>query len=1019
MNKLVALSLVAIFGVTATWTAVKLSPQEQPVIKKTAYKLPIAPTNIDPVRDSKVDLRSPESILRHIAYLKSVERNKEEGPGSPESKADWYEAYYAWISVRLNGQGLFDPNYLHAANQHRDAMPRGKQSYSPGGVAEQLGPVNSSDPVQEIYFGHGPTSGRKNDIAVYPGNPLIMAVASAGGGIWKTTNGGTNWAPLSEKWTNLLTSSVAFHPTNSNIILAGTGDREGFFGHYGNGIMRSTDGGTNWTQIGPEAMRISCIDKIVFDPANPTIVLALGGNGYSNTDAVWRSTDSGLTFTAVSGLSLTVVAWDDLVRTTGGVYYLAGSDGTTPGFLYKSTNSGATWTVVSNPCVAANPHMDLGASLVNANTLYLLAIGDEKIYKTTNGGTSWTNIKGNFLNGDANSGANYMWAQKDYDKHLTVSADGANDVVYVGLIGINMDVNGDGTWTDISRTFSATPPNYLHADQHCGIPHPTDRTIVYFGLDGGIFKWKLTNAATGAGTWTSLNATIKDYQAYHVSAHPTDPGYLMTGLQDNCTIGSRGNFAAWTSLSAGDGSWSAFDRNNPAVQYTSAQGASVYRYATATTLVSTFIKPTAGNFGFIAPLVTAGSAGNEVFLGGDFLYKWTGVGRVWTQLNMPCGSTQPASELAVAPANGNVIYSGNPEAIVMLTRDKGATFAQIDNASIDRPIGGIGIAFSNSYDVVVGMQGQGADHLWRCSNTLAAVPVWTNVSGTGPTGLPNVPINAVARDPYEVGRWYVGTDVGAFMTVNYGATWVSMTTLGLPAVGVQHMTFDSSKQFLIIATYGRGIWRVPIVTAATTFSISGNIKQGAANLPGITTNLQVWKESSSTATSTPNAPIPDNNPAWTVLPVTVTTSQRIVRVSLYLNITHTFRGDVEAYLQSPDGSFAQVLSSSADNGANIVRNFTLIEFNGLLSNGVWKLWVRDVGAGDIGTVNQFKVIPYFLAYGAAGSTTTNASGNYTFANLVAGKYKIYPTEAGRTFAPSSILVDLGPNATGKSFLRNP
>ncbi|MEQ1933932.1 MAG: proprotein convertase P-domain-containing protein, partial [Fimbriimonadaceae bacterium] len=641
------------------------------------------------------------------------------------------------------------------------------------------------------------------------------------------------------------------------------------------------------------------------------------------------------------------------------------------------------------------------------------------IYKSTTGGATWTNIKGNFLNGDANSGANYMWQQKDYDKHLTVSKNGTSDVVYVGLIGINMDVGGDGTWVDISRAFSATPPNYLHADQHCGIPHPTDPTIVYFGLDGGVFKWKLTNAATGAGTWTSLNATIKDYQAYHVSAHPTDPNYLMTGLQDNCTIGSRNNFASWTSLSAGDGSWSAFDRNNPGVQYTSAQGASVYRYPNATTLTATFIKPTAGNFGFIAPLVTAGSAGNEVFLGGDFLYKWSGAGRVWNTLNMPCGSTQPASELAVAPANGNVIYSGNPEGIIVMTRDKGTTYAQIDNANIDRPVGGIGIAFSNSYDVVVGLQGQGGNHLWRCSNTLAGTPVWVNVSGTGSTALPPVPINAVARDPHEVGRWYVGTDVGAFMTYNYGATWISMGTLGLPAVGVQHMTFDANKQYLVIATYGRGIWRVPIVTAVTKFSIAGNIKQGAANLPGITTNLQVWKESSSTATSTPNAPIPDDNLNWTVLPVTVTLSQKIARLSFYLNVTHTFRGDVEAYVQSPDGSFAQVWASSADGADNINQYFPLIEFNGMMSNGIWKLWIRDVGAGDLGTVNQFKVIPYFMAYGSAGTTTTNASGNYTFSNLDAGKYKVYPSEAGRTFAPSSILVDLGPNATGKNFLRNP
>jgi subtilisin-like proprotein convertase family protein len=315
--------------------------------------------------------------------------------------------------------------------------------------------------------------------------------------------------------------------------------------------------------------------------------------------------------------------------------------------------------------------------------------------------------------------------------------------------------------------------------------------------------------------------------------------------------------------------------------------------------------------------------------------------------------------------------------------------------------------------------GQGPNHLWRCSNTIAGVPVWTNISGTGSTALPSVPITSVARDPYESTRIYVGTDVGAFMTTNMGATWVSMTTLGLPAVGVQHMTFDANKQFLVLATYGRGIWRVPIVTAATKFSISGNIKQGTVNLSGITTNLQVWKETSSTTTSSPNAGIPDNNLNWTVLPVNVTLSQKIARLSFYLKVTHTARGDIEAYVQSPDGTFAQIWASSSDLTDNIDQYFTLTEFDGMPANGSWKLWIRDVAVNDVGTVNQFKVIPYYMAYGSAGSTTTNASGNYTFTNLDAGKYKVYPTEAGRTFAPSSLSFDLGPSVTGKNFLRNP
>ncbi|MEQ1936327.1 MAG: hypothetical protein ABL962_20925, partial [Fimbriimonadaceae bacterium] len=158
MKTFTTASLLAGFGIAAISTGLLLNQTASPVIsKKITYKLPAKPTSIDPVRDSKVDLKSPESILRHIAYLKSLEKSDDEGPGSPESKADFYQAYYAWISVRLNENGIFDPNYLHVGERHRDAMPRTKESYAPGSVAQELGPVNSSDPVQEIYFGHGPT----------------------------------------------------------------------------------------------------------------------------------------------------------------------------------------------------------------------------------------------------------------------------------------------------------------------------------------------------------------------------------------------------------------------------------------------------------------------------------------------------------------------------------------------------------------------------------------------------------------------------------------------------------------------------------------------------------------------------------------------------------------------------------------------------------------------------------------------------------------------------------------------
>lgn len=1026
-------AICAVGGVGTTAALVGQSDGAKKVLRTKSYPfVGEYEGKVDPKRDNGVDLYDPHSVARHIKYLESLDEErpfdakKASNPATPEGRAGWYEAYLDFINLRLDANGKYDPTYMRTAAIQRDRLPASKWAdetgnQKPGGVWQLLGPYNMSSPY-DIYFGQGPISGRKNDIAIYPGNPNIMYVASAGGGIWKSTNAGTNWTPLSDKWSFLYTSSVAVHPTNSNLVLAGTGDSEGFFQHFGTGIMRSTDGGLNWTAVGPTAMQQSCISKIIFDNTNPNIVIALGSDGNESNDLVYRSTDAGVTWSVVtSGLSSGVRDWADIDRSTTGVYYLAGTDdAATVGFLYKSVNQGASWTAVANPSVNPNKALDLACSKVNANTLYLLAIGDEVVYKSTTGGSSWSNIKGNFKNGNAQTGANYNWSQKDYDYHVTVAKNGTADVVYVGLIGINMDVDGNGTWADISRTYESSPPNYVHSDQHCAVVHPTDPSIVFFGLDGGLFKWKLTNPATSAGTWTPLNATIIDHQAYHMSVHPTDNTRVLAGLQDNATAGSRGNYAAWTGLFAGDGAWSAFDRQNPNIHYTGSQNGNVFRYTFATSMSPQTISPGIQNeFGFIAPLVTAGSAGNEVFIGGYTLRKWV-TGTTWTNTGMPLGNQQPSRTLSVARPNGNVIYSGNPEGIVMMTTNKGNTYTQIDDANIDRPVGAIGVSVTNSYDVVVGLQGGvGANHLWRCSNTLAAVPVWTNVSGSGATGLPNAPVNAVARDPFEVGRWYVGTDVGVFMTTNYGASWSNMNALGLPNTGVNHLVVDNTNTYLYAGTYGRGIWRIPLATAATKYTISGNIKQGASNLAGITTNLQVYRQSSATYTANPNQVIPDNNPTGLNLPLAVAASAKMTQTAIYVNITHPYRGDLDISIQHPDGQIVQLWSPSLDSTDNLVGTFTITDFQNRASNGTWRLRVKDAGPGDIGTIVQWKVIPYYMANGTVTSTTTNASGNYTFSNLEAGQYKVFPTQTGRTFAPSSILVNVGPSATGKNFLRNP
>ena len=199
------------------------------------------------------------------------------------------------------------------------------------------------------------------------------------------------------------------------------------------------------------------------------------------------------------------------------------------------------------------PALHIACSLTDPNTVYLLSIGDEKIYKTTNGGTNWTDITGNFPV-SVSFDPNYNWAQKTYDKWIGVGTNGTVDVLYVGLITIAQSIGGGAVWTDIGQSYSQTPPNYIHNDQHSFARSTGNPAVVFFGGDGGLFRY--SHAATPVlANFTSLNASIKETLLYAMGLHPTDLSHILAGAQDNSSPASRGDLANWSNLEGADGGW--------------------------------------------------------------------------------------------------------------------------------------------------------------------------------------------------------------------------------------------------------------------------------------------------------------------------------------------------------------------------------------------------------------------------------------------------------------------------------
>jgi len=778
---------------------------------------------------SRVDRHNVYSLRQHIQYVKARYKMQSTGPGY-KTTPGFYAALEYYLSTRVGEDGTIDQDLIRRAIQQREGLPpawMGNDTKAPSSTFSYVGPRSLDIPYQQ-YYGIAPLSGRVNGIAWSPSNVNVVYLATAGGGVWKTTDQGTNWSFRSSGWQFLHTTGIAVHPTNENIVLVGTGDAYGFFGAQTMGIMRSTNGGSSWVQVGAAQFGNNIVTRVMYHPDNSNIVLACTSGASGD---IWRSTDGGITWAATSAPA---GKWDDIDYgpLLGGVrqIWAVSGDGSAGGRIARSTDGGVNWTIVADATATAQTRLDVACSKNTFGKVYVIHPNSNTMYRSTNSGASWTNLN---LSGSATFpnalGANssYNWSQDTYDLHVTTQLNGASENVWVGLITLAVSTDSGATWTDFGRSYQGN--SRLHNDQHCFTPHPTSSALGMAGNDGGVFRTTFIPGFIEA--LSSMNANLYITQFYHMSVHPTNyANYVMGGTQDNATPASKANMASWKNLYAGDGAWSGYQPSNPAVHITSSQGASIYRYTSDGDLSADSISPS-WSANFIAPLIYAGTS---TLLAGanNTAMKWSGSGTSW---NSSTNFGSNARTLTVGTSNTARVYAGCNNGNLWRSDDTGTTWAQIDSTLPNNAIGGVATSWTNSADVIVGLN-RPTGGLFRCSSTTAATPVWTNVSGSGATALPETPINAVMRDPYQSSIWYVGTDIGLFMTTDSGATWRNMNALGLPNVHVNALAIPNDKSYLYVATFGRGIWRIPLINNTfKSFTISAAEVYGDQSLVGTLT----------------------------------------------------------------------------------------------------------------------------------------------------------------------------------------
>ena len=638
-------------------------------------------------------------------------------------------------------------------------------------------------------------TGRATAIVVDPTNTNIIYLGTAQGGIWKTTDGGLNWTPKTDNEVSLAIGALAMDQSNHLVLYAGTG--EGNFSgdsYYGNGILKTINGGTTWTTLAQATFAGTRFSRIAITPGTPARLFAATGNG------LYRSVDSGVTWTKMTGSSLPAFNATDVCidpSTPATVYASFWGGG-----IYKTTNAAAAgqpaWTKLAGGLPATGfTRIALGLAPSSPQTIYALMAGPGNAYsvnnflQSTDAGNTWTSIP---LPGGNIGGQGFY--------NLNVAVDPTTpDIVFLSGISVWKAVRNSttGVWT-ITNVGST-----IHPDNHAFAIQPGNHLIVYAGNDGGIYK-----SINGGITWIdTINEGPCITQFEFIDHHPTSDAVVFGGTQDNGTEQFR-NSPVFNHADDGDGGYCAVDRLQPRNVISTYYAASPKR-STQGGAFGTWLDVSSGITGtplFYPPLTLDQTNPSNIALGTTLinLDAAQGTGGWPTQVNLP-GISGNVS--AIHYLNSNLIYAGTTTGQVYRLTKSGTTWtaAAINAAPLPGQfIWDITARPDDVNTVIVVMSGFGISHLWR--GVVAAggtSATWTNISGSAAGMLPDIPVNALVIDPAAPNTYYIATDVAVFRTTNAGATWTQFSQ-GLPNCAVFDLRLHQPTRLLRAGTHGRGLW---------------------------------------------------------------------------------------------------------------------------------------------------------------------------------------------------------------------
>ena len=620
-----------------------------------------------------------------------------------------------------------------------------------------------------------PGVGRITGISVDKNDINHILVSAETGGVWKTTNGGVDWTPLGDYFSNLYVYSVEIDPSDSSVY---------YFGSVSGLIYKSTDSGATWNLLGD--MGTSIVNRILIHPTDSSIMF-----GTSQNSGIKKSTDGGVTWSSavadIRGYDLEFKPGDP------SVVYASGNS------FHVSTDGGANFTTVGGFASAAKM---IAVTPADDSVVYVVEASGNQFggfYISTNSGTSFTerNHAGrNYFGYDTAGFQSGGQAPRDMD--VTASPLNADEVHIAGVLtwrSMDAGVVFENTSDWIPQDAASFNKGYCHADVDLMLFD--DSGIMFLGTDGGIFRAD-DSTVLNSTYYTDITEGLGITQFYKLGVSQTADVIVVGGSQDNGSFAYEEESVHWSSWIGADGMETFVSKDDPNKWFGTSQFGQLYRTINGGASLSNLPEPSPGQGAWVTPFEEDPTDPSTIYLGYFNVYKSTSNGNTWTSISQNFGSN--LSHLKIAKSNNQVMYAAR-SGFLYRTDDGGAT----DWTQMTNPGGLI-----NS----IAIHPTNPDKIALATSSLNN-PVVVSIDG-GTTwinykfNLPAFSALSVIWDDNGKEGLYLGMDYGLFYIDDTFSEW-QVYNNNLPNVIINELDINNVTNMLYAGSYGRGIWASPLV----------------------------------------------------------------------------------------------------------------------------------------------------------------------------------------------------------------